>query len=367
MLRIMDRYIGKQIISATIFGVVVLSAVMMMGNLYKELEPLMVESGGSYSLLAKFILSALPFSLIYTIPWGFLVAVLLVFGRLSAANELGSMRMAGVGLFRVALPVYILGLLLSAFSLWLNIQMAPQAKDKMKFTLYQAVTENPRSLLQPGVIQSQFAGQKIFIEAREGDEIKGLHMHYMDKGNPTAMPQVSIYAREAALVINEESKQIRLNLKDVYAETKKPDGTRAIAFIGEQQPLLFDYAADKKRNTKPSAMTNQEIREKLRTSPDLTQKDMNKHQNEIYRRYAFSVSCLALSLVAVPLGINGRRKETSTGIALSVLVGLGLLFFFMIADEFDDKDGYTALALFWLPNLLCLILGIFLFFKARRK
>jgi len=92
MLRIMDRYIGKQIIADTLFGVVMLCVVLILGNLFKELRPLMVESNASPILIGRFILSVIPFSLVYTIPWGFLVAVLLVFGRLSAENELVSMR-----------------------------------------------------------------------------------------------------------------------------------------------------------------------------------------------------------------------------------------------------------------------------------
>ena len=79
MLRLMDRYIGKQIAAATVFGVLVLSVLLVMGNLFKELRPLLVEEHASPALCLRFILSVLPFSLIYTIPWGFLVAVLLGF------------------------------------------------------------------------------------------------------------------------------------------------------------------------------------------------------------------------------------------------------------------------------------------------
>ncbi|MGJ8678204.1 MAG: LptF/LptG family permease [Akkermansiaceae bacterium] len=367
MLRVMDRYIGKQIIAATIFGVAVLSVLLVMGNLFKELQSLLVEDRASLSLVAKFVYSVLPFSLIYTIPWGFLVAVLLVFGRLSAANELISMRMAGVGLFRIAMPVYVIGALLCCFSLWLNVSLAPKAKNTMKSVLYQAVKENPLSMLQPGVVQVQSQGQKIFIESRDGDIIKGLHMHDMNENSKTGFPHASIYAREARLKIIEETKQIRLKLKDAYAETKKPNGIRDIAFMGEMEPLIFDFGAEERKNRRPNSMTNAEIRSKLQTTEQLEARDQYKLQNEMNRRYAFSMSCLALSCIAVPLGISGRRKETSSGLGLSVLVALGYFLFFMVADEYEDKAGSTALMLYWLPNVVCLILGIKMFFKARRK
>ena len=377
MLRLMDRYIGKQIAAATVFGVIVLSVLLVMGNLFKELRPLLVEEHASPALVLRFIFSVLPFSLIYTIPWGFLVAVLLVFGRLSAENELVSMRMAenelvsmrmaGLSLLRVAMPVYTIAALLCGLCLWLNISMAPKAKDEMKFVLYEAVKANPNAMLDPGVVQTRFQDQKIFVEGRQGNVLQGMHLYALDQENETGFPTASVYAREAKLKIIEESKQIRLHLTDAYMEVRSPSGKRELAFIGEQEPLLFDFAADRKKKQKASIMTNAQIRQALAETSDMDDSKRYGFNNEIHRRYAFSMACLALSMVAVPLGIQARRKETSTGLAISILVGLCYFLFFMVADSFEKKPGNTALLLYWLPNVTCLALGIILFIKARRK
>jgi len=367
MIKLMDRYIGRQIIAATIFGVLVLSLLLVMGNLFKELRPLLVEEHASPALVTRFIFSVLPFSLIYTIPWGFLVAVLLVFGRLSAGNELVSMRMAGVGLLRVAMPVYTIAFLLCCLCLWLNVKMAPKAKDDMKFVLYEAVKENPNAMLDPGVVQTRFQDQKIFVESRDDDILKGMHLYVLDQQDETGFPKSSVYAREAKLKIIQESKQIRLHLTDAYMETRNADGKRELAFIGEQEPLLFDFAADRKKKQKASMMTNTQIREALTSGSDLEDQKRHTYNNEIHRRYAFSMACLALSMIAVPLGIQARRKETSTGLAISIVIGLGYFLFFMIADSFQKEPGSTALMLYWLPNIACLALGLVLFSRARRK
>jgi len=367
MLRLMDRYIGKQIAAATVFGVIVLSVLLVMGNLFKELRPLLVEEHASPALVLRFIFSVLPFSLIYTIPWGFLVAVLLVFGRLSAENELVSMRMAGLSLLRVAMPVYAIAAMLCGLCLWLNISMAPKAKDEMKFVLYEAVKANPNAMLDPGVVQTRFQDQKIFVEGRQGNVLQGMHLYALDQANETGFPTASVYAREAKLKIIEESKQIRLHLTDAYMEVRSPSGKRELAFIGEQEPLLFDFAADRKKKQKASIMTNAQIRQALAETSDMDDSKRYGFNNEIHRRYAFSMACLALSMVAVPLGIQARRKETSTGLAISILVGLCYFLFFMVADSFEKKPGNTALLLYWLPNVTCLALGIILFIKARRK
>ena len=77
-------------------------------------------------------------SLIYTVPWGFLSAVLLVFGRLSSDNEITSFRVAGLSLVRLAVPVFVIGALLSLLSLWLNTTVVPRSMA----TTMQLVTPN---------------------------------------------------------------------------------------------------------------------------------------------------------------------------------------------------------------------------------
>jgi len=367
MLRLMDRYIGKQIIAATGFGVAVLSVLLVMGNLFKEIRPLLVEEQASLPLIGQFMLSVLPFSLIYTIPWGLLVAILLVFGRLSSENELVSMRMAGVGLVRIASPVFMIAGILSAFCLWLNTTIAPKAKDTIKFVLYEAVKSNPNALLSPGVVQTKFKGQKVFIESRKDDMLYGLHLYQLQKEDETGFPAASIYAREAKLKVIQESKQLRLHLTDAFMESRHSDGSHDIAFIGEQEPLLFDFSVERRKKRKASTMTNQEIRELLNSGEPIDKRLSYRLNNEIQQRYAFSLACLALSLVGVPLGITARRKETSSGLGLSLLVALGYFLFFSIAKNYEKHSGNTALILYWLPNILCLILGISLFFKARQK
>ncbi|MEM9281969.1 MAG: LptF/LptG family permease, partial [Verrucomicrobiota bacterium] len=102
-MKIIDRYIGKQVLGATLFAVAVLSIVLVLGNIFQELLDQLVQRPDlDAGYVLRFVMNVLPFSLIFTIPWGFLTAVLLVFGRLSADNELISLRMAGLSATRIS-------------------------------------------------------------------------------------------------------------------------------------------------------------------------------------------------------------------------------------------------------------------------
>ena len=112
-MKILDRYIARQLLGVTALGVMALSALLLLGNLFKELRPLLVENKAPISIVLEFIFQVIPFSLMFSIPWGFLTAVLLVYGRLASDNELTSMRMSGMSLWRLSAPAIAIGIALS--------------------------------------------------------------------------------------------------------------------------------------------------------------------------------------------------------------------------------------------------------------
>jgi lipopolysaccharide export system permease protein len=110
-------------------------------------------------------------------------------------------------------------------------------------------------------------------------------------------------------------------------------------------------------------MSNDEIREEIATNPKLDAGMRLKLESEIMTRYAFSVACLAFAFVAVPLGLQTHRRDTTRGLMISVLIGTGYFLITMMADQVKSVQ-WAAVAL-WAPNVLCVVIGLFLFRKAR--
>ncbi|MCU0782224.1 MAG: LptF/LptG family permease, partial [Akkermansiaceae bacterium] len=114
-MRISDRYIARQVLWGTLSAVALLSFVLLLGNLFKEMRPLLVDRQAPLALVLQFMLNAVTSSLMFSIPWGFLTVVLLVMGRMSAAQEITAFRVAGVGLTRLVVPVFVVAAGLSGF------------------------------------------------------------------------------------------------------------------------------------------------------------------------------------------------------------------------------------------------------------
>ena len=95
-MKLIDRFISRELLVNVAFAIAVLSLVLVVGNIFRKLLPLLVNHDVPMEYLITFIAYVLPFSLIFTIPWGLLTAILLVYGRLSADNELIALRANGV-------------------------------------------------------------------------------------------------------------------------------------------------------------------------------------------------------------------------------------------------------------------------------
>jgi lipopolysaccharide export system permease protein len=364
-MRLTDRYIARQVLVGTLYAIVVLSLVLVMGNVFKQVRPLLVEQNAPPGLVFRFILNVVPFSLMFTIPWGFLSAVLLVFGRLSGDNEVTAFRVAGISLARLALPVFVIAAALSAACLWINVNVVPLAKASLTEMLYEQVKRDPRALLNPGLVQSRFKNQKVFVEKREGDSLHGFHLYQVSDGENggAVRAEAYVHAGEVSLVVDEEKKQLRLKLLDAFIETKREDGTSEFAFAQEAEPWLFDFGSVQHRKVRFSALTNQEIRRYLAENPDLPSAKLVEIGAEVTKRYTFSLACLAFACVAVPLGMTARRKDTSGGLVLSLGIGMLYFLFTMVAEDF--KNGTAATLALWAPNVFCGLLGLYLFRRAR--
>src|SRR5476649_346618 len=120
-MKLIDRFVGRELIVNVLFAIAVLSLVLVVGNIFRKLLPLLVNHNVPVEYLISFIAYVLPFSLIFTIPWGLLTAILLVFGRLSAENELVALRSNGVSIPRLCIPLAFIAILATIVSLWLNV------------------------------------------------------------------------------------------------------------------------------------------------------------------------------------------------------------------------------------------------------
>lgn len=366
-MKIIDRYILLALGVATLMGVSLLSLVLVLGNVFRQLLDLLINHDIPLETVFAFIAFVLPFSMTFTIPWGFLTALLLVFGRLSADNEILAMRSMGISFIRMCFPALVSALTLAAICLWINLEVAPKAEQAMMESLYKIATSNPLSFFQTDEVSEDFPDRRVYVGAREGETLKNILVFELETGHLSKV----VFAKEGHLSLDKDHSNLLLKVEDAHFEERDPQDPNNFLKIRQgivMQSGVFPMSLKKLFDAKMrwrhlnSYSLSELIGEIKKNTPQRLQLLV-----ELNKRFSISLATLAFALIAIPLGITTHRKETSIGFALSLVVAFGYFFFIIIADTFRGNPHAYPVLLIWLPNIIFTSLGMFLFRRLVKK
>ncbi|HEY2615295.1 MAG TPA: LptF/LptG family permease [Chthoniobacterales bacterium] len=368
-MNIIDRYVSRQLLVNLFFAIVVLSFVLIVGNIFRKLLPLLVNHEVPVEYVIGFVAYVLPFSLIFTIPWGLLTAVLLVFGRLSADNELTALRSNGVSITRICIPLVGIAIACTAISLWLNLAVAPAAQEEMRSTVFNLATHNPMALFGSDQVIDQFPNHKIYVGKKDGNTLENILVWEL---NENSMPMRVTHARSGMLEADLENKRVLMHLYGArYMERYEPnpydlDRTRDGVTVAEGTlPIGLEELYEKeKRRPGRSMLSLEQLMDQLKdTDPKLR----SSGRTEINKRFSFPLACVVFAFIGVPLGITAHRRETSFGFAVSMVIGVFYFLFIIVADTLRANAKLHPELLVWFPNALFLVLGYWMFRRLSKQ
>ena len=368
-MKLIDRAISRELLVNVLFAIAVLSLVLVVGQILRKLLPLLVNHDVPVEYLLSFIAYVLPFSLIFTIPWGLLTAILLVFGRLSADNELIALRSNGVSITRICVPLAVVALACAAICLWLNVQVAPAAQEKLRSTIFDLATRNPMALFGSDQVIDQFPGRKIYVGKKEGNKLDNIIVFEMDDH---ALPIRVTYARTGMLQADLENKRILMHLYEAryqQRDEKDPLDLRkirdGISMTEGTLPISLEelYQKEKKKPSR-SALSIAQLLDQLKSE---NQRERSESRTEINKRFSFPFSCLAFAVIGVPLGVTAHRRETSIGFAMGLIVAIAYFLFVILGDTLRSTPSVHPELMVWFPNVLFGVLGVILFRRLARQ
>ena len=372
---ILDRYLWRQVLSSTFTGVVMLTGVMVLGNVFKEMERLLGDTAGLPLLLVlQFIAYVVPYSLIFTIPWALLTAILLVFGRLSADNEMIAIRMTGRSMMRICAPVFLLAALCSCLCYYVNVKLAPYAKNQIKGLFSSFALDQPETLFQPGKMFDKMPNYRIYVAEREGRKLKDIVLVQTD-GN---VEKQFIRARSAEIEVKPGEIDFTLWLHRAVIQPTGPNYNpldKTSFFHSELTPITFPLSKLKEKSERvtPDMKDTGTLWNEVKTGVNSVtgevadKKLVSASLTEVNMRFSFSLACITFTLVGIPLGITAQRRETSVGFAISLVVATLYIVFILFAKSNNERPGMYPHLIMWLPNVVFLGIGAVLFRRLLRK
>lgn len=402
------RYLLMQVVATLLMSVLVCTGVLLLGNVLKDVTELLQNTHVSLGVILQAILLLLPFVLVFALPLGMLTATLLVFGRLSADQELTAIRSSGVSLLSLASPVILFALCMSVLSGWMNMEIGPRARVAYKQLTIDVGLKDPLAVLQEGKFITEFPDHIIYVGDNRDGKLKDMWIYHLDKDEKVDW---RLQADSGKLVVDKAKKLIYFELEGVYGlsrgvtapaeKTASQTATNAVdgvtppnddanppakedkapapdaledvsnwfpfyAGSAVTDPIDFEKTMQKTRQPKISEMTfGQLLDERARlVSKHLSPAPVEVH---LHRQISFSFACLGFTLVGIPLGIRAHRRETTAGIFMAFVLMILYYSFIVLGQSLETRPSCYPQLIVWIPTFLFQGIGAWLLWRANRR
>jgi lipopolysaccharide export system permease protein len=385
-LKTLHRYLTRQVLASLLLTVTVFTFVLLLGNVLKEILPLLISGQMRLVLVAQIIGLLIPFVLVFALPMGLLTATLLVFGRFSADQELTAARASGVSLLALITPVLWLSLLCCGVSAWINLELGPLSRVAYVNLKIHLRAELVNVQLPEDRFISDFPGYVFYVKKNHDGILQDVML--IQPGNATN-ETTTVQAPRGKIETDPVKKQLVLHLFDARSVTL--GGARASTGSSPELILNFDLntATNQIYRPKISDMTFGQLRDQLReveqqlalppdtmTSDDLralldAAKKQRKDLTEpirvaMHRQIAFSFACFGFTLVGIPLGVRMHRRETNIGVAVALGLVLVYYSFIILGESLSARPEFAPHLIVWLPNFIFQAVGAVLLWRANR-
>lgn len=208
--RIISKYLLQNILPYFIFSWLLLSVILFIQQASRYSE-IFFNTILPKTLVWQLSIALIPNVIAFTAPMAVLIGVIIGLSKMQGDRELVAIRAAGIGNFRIAAPIALIGILLSIFAFFINLKGVPFAAQVVRKVALQTALYKLESPLEPGVFNTEINGFTIYV--------KNVNFE-----NGTW---------ENIFIVNEDAnKQVRL----ITAKNGK------IATRGEDSELVLDYA-----------------------------------------------------------------------------------------------------------------------------
>lgn len=367
--RIVSRYIFTGFIPPFLVSGGVLVFIFLMTRIL-EITDMVVNYHVNLWVIARLFLYTMPFFLQFVIPMSVMMAVLLTFLQLSSNNEITALKASGVSVYQLLPPVLIFALTGALMTAAVAIVGLPKGRLAIRDLLYAVATDHTEVGLKERTFSDAFTGVMIYVN-RIDTRTQTLHDVFIEDHRDPRVT-ATVVAATGRLIRPEGKKGIfhlRLDRGTINQVDLESRTAHTIQFdnyevrLNMSQVLASAVSGEKDEEE----MTLGELAERVRASPE---RDSRYYMAlmEIHKKFSLPFSCIALAVLAVPLGIQSRLAKRSFG------VGLGLFFFLCyyillsIGWVFGETGAYPPGIGMWVPNVLMGgIGGVLLFMTAQER
>ncbi len=366
-MKLIDRFLLRHVLMPLGYCLVGFVFIYIIYDLFDNL-PDFVRAGTPFRQVATYYINLTPAQLYIIVPVSMLLAVLYALSHLTKNNEITALRACGISLYRLLVPILLLGFLISITVASINEFIGPNAAYWC----------------------DQFVRGQRYIG--RGQEVE-IHIH-RDHAHRNAIGRRNWFIRE----IN----TLTFELRDVQVDQEREDGSSERRYIAKGAKWLdgrwwfhdveiqnYDLSSNpmgpprsvaaremtefteiprdflNEIRYSPDFLSSSELLRFVENNPELSDRVRARYMVDYHYRLAMPWITMVVTFMGIPFGSQTGRKGAFVG----VLLCIGLFFSFWVLITFSIAAGkeqqLSPFLAGWGPNLLFLTIGLVMLYRMR--
>ena len=368
-MKILDRFIGSELIAPFIFGVAAFTSIFFAGQYLLKLTS-QVLSGTPVMTAIILLALYLPGVVVFTLPMAALLAVLIAFSRLSGESEIVALYASGISIYRTIVPVVALGVLVTGFTFWLSEVVVPNA-NKLSQDIQANILKEEVSTNKPFVIIDKESNSTFYVRGGFSAKTKTMHNVTITRYNENE-PSVLIQASEARWDGENKWGSNDWILSECKMYALRPGGSGVAATFEGLRTKKIELNQNPRdialHQRKPEDMTYRELRSQVKALSEggVRPEELRELDVEMYNKLAIPLAALVFALIGAPLAIKPARAGTSVGIGLSILIIFGYWLTWHLTSAFAIQGGIPPIVGAFVADVMGLMLGVILLLRTAK-
>lgn len=285
------------------------------------------------------------------LPIAFLIASILTWNRLSTDSEYVALQAAGVSLYRLLKPLFLMAVLAYAASTFLLLYGAPWGFQGLRRLTFEVARRQAHLHLHQQEFHDAFQGLVLYADAihPETRQLEGIFI-----ADTRSSPLQVITARRGELLIQPEALQVILRLHDgeMHRDTVAGEPYYRLRFgrYDIRLELDTDLARRARRATRPREWFPSQLWRELAHR----QGDSKRYGQLLlfwHQQVALPFTCLIFAALGPVLGIVQTRTGRAGGYVLGGVAILVYYAFFTASSALGGGSTCPPWLAAWLPNL----------------
>lgn len=356
-LKLLDKYILKQVIEMFVMGVLVFTSIIFASDTFMTLIKQISKYGIPFKVALILVILSLPSIFVMTIPMGVLLSTVMTLNKLSLASELTVMRACGISFNTIAKPVFAFSVVMCLASFFINETVVPvmtkQSKDLALWAFCQKnIPEGKHDFTFQEINDDRTLKRLFYVESCEDKRFHNVtvldmankdSIHVLQAQSGGSSPKGWIFENGIVYTIADEGKVLN---STYFGKTVAQFGVNLKKELNRNVANEHNFLQLCKYLICNQHLENRE---------DLV--------IDLFDKIALPLTTIVLVLIGIPLAITPPRVRYNRGFLFSIFIIFAYYLIRALSLSFGQAGTLHPFLAAFLPNIILSIIGAGLYYR----